>query len=74
MGVIFNQISSSGGRGNEKNPGEARGTYLWMNILKTLLVEATIRIMIEMEHLTNDEFHNNHYKHITNAIYDEMSA
>ena len=71
MGVIFNQIYSSGGRGKEKNPSEARGTYLWMNLLKTPLEEATIRIIIEMEHLTKDEFHNNHYKHITNAISDE---
>ena len=52
MGVTFSQISSSGGRGKEKNPSEARGTYLWMNFLKTPLAEATIRIMTEMEHLT----------------------
>ena len=62
------------GRGKDKKPSEARGTYLWMNLLKTPLAEATIRIMIEMEHLTKDKFHNNHYKHITNAIYDERSA
>ena len=74
MGVIFSQISSSGGRGKEKNPSEERGTYLWMNLLRTLLAEETIRIMTKLEHLTKDEFHNNHYKHITNAISDERSA
>ena len=74
MGVIFSQISSSGGRGKEKSPSEERGTYLWMNLLKAPLVEAAIRIMIEMEHLTKDEFHNNHFKHIKNAISYERSA
>ena len=74
MGVIFSQISSSGGRGKEKNPSEERGTYLWMNLFITPLTESTIRIMTKMEHLTKDEFHNNHYKHITNAISDERSA
>ena len=74
VGVIFSQIYSSGGRGKEKNSSEERGIYLWMNLLKKPLVEATIRIMIEMEHLTNDEFHNNHYKHITNSISDGRSA
>ena len=74
MGVIFIQISSSGGRGKEKKPSEGRGTYLWRNLLKTPLAKATIRIMTEMEHLTKDQFHNNHYKHIMNAISDEMSA
>ena len=71
MSVIFSQISSSGGRGKDKNPSESRGTYLWMNLLKTPLAEATIRIMIEMEHLTKDEFHKNYYKHIMNSISDE---
>ena len=74
VGVIFSQISSSGGRGKEKNPSEARGTYLWMNLLKTPLAKETIRKMTEMEHLTKDEFHNNHYKHIMNAISNERSA
>ena len=72
--VVFSQISSSGGRRKEKNPNEARGTYIWMNLLKTPLAKATLRIMKKMEHLTKDEFHNYHYKHITNAIFDERSA
>ena len=46
MGVIFGQIYSSGCRGKEKNPNAARGTYLWMNLLKTSLAEATIRIIV----------------------------
>ena len=29
--------------GKEKNPSEARGTYLWMNFLQTHLAEATIK-------------------------------
>ena len=74
MSVIFIQISLSGDRRKEKKSSAARGTYLWMNLLKTPLAEATIRIMTEMEHLTKDEFHNNHYKHITNAISDERST
>ena len=73
MDVIFSQIYSSGGRGKEKNSSEERGIYLWMNLFKTPL-ESTIRIMTEMEHLTKDEFHNSHYKHITNSISDEKSA
>ena len=75
MGVIFSQISSSGGRGKDKKPSEARGTYLWMNLLKTPLAEATIRIiMTKMEHLTKDELNNNHYKHITNSNSDARST
>ena len=30
--------------------------------------------MIEKENLIEDEFHNNHYKHIMNAISDERST
>ena len=74
MSVIFSQTYSSGDRRKEKMSNVERGTYLWMNLLKTPLAKETIRIMIEMEHLTKDKFHNNHYKHITNAIYDEWSA
>ena len=49
---ISSQISSNGGRRKDKNSSAARGTYLWMNPLKTPLAKTTIREMTEMEHLT----------------------
>ena len=52
MSVITRQMSSSGGRRKEKKSSVARGSYIWMNPLKLTLVKATMREMIEMEHLT----------------------
>ena len=52
MSVIFNQIYLSGGRRKEKKSSAARGTCLWMNLLKTPLAETTLRLMTEIEHLT----------------------
>ena len=52
MSVIFIQIYSSDGRRKDKKSSEARGTYLHMDLLKTHLAGITIRVMIEMEHIT----------------------
>ena len=52
VGVIFSQISSSGDRRKEEKSSATRGTYLWMNLLQTPLVEQQIREVTEIEHLT----------------------
>ena len=51
-----------------------RGTYLWMNPLKTPLAETTNKGNDRNGASNKDEFHNNHYRHITNSIFDESSA
>ena len=52
VSAIFSQISSSDSSRKEKKSSATRGTYLWMNPLKTHLVEQKIREMTEMENLT----------------------
>ena len=37
------------------------------------LAEAPQRLITETEHLAEDEFYHNHYKHITNTISDGRS-
>ena len=59
---------------NEKKPNETGGTYMWMNILKHLFLKQHKRLIIEMEHITVDEFQNIYHKNITNALYDIRST
>ena len=73
MVVIFSLITCCNGSRTKENPSETRGTYLWVNLLKTPLAETTKRLIDETEHLSKDEFHLSHYTHITNSIPDIRS-
>ena len=41
---------------------------------ETPLAEAKVRMINEMEHLTEDEFQDIYHKHITNALSDARST
>ena len=70
----FNQITLRDGRGKWEESQWNRRHLSMDESLETPLAEATISLVTEIDHLTEGEFHNSHYKHITNTISDERSA
>ena len=74
VGVIYSQISSVGGRRKEKEPNESKMHLSMDESLENTFSRNNNNINDRNGESNKEEFHNNYYGHIMNAISDERSA